>query len=273
MNRMALTIISMFAIGLTSFGAVDEFSNKTIMIGMVVSDLEESLHFYKDIIGMVQVERARFDVDADFGKKSGLTDGLPIHVEVLKLGFGEDATQLKLMTFGDRPQQQDNQYIHSHTGVQYLTLYVVNLGPIYQRIQENNIPLLGETPIAMGDEHFIAVKDPDGTLIELIGPMEIKPPSQYQIMKEQSNFDEFKKELPYKTPSREKTEVKSSKKFDFFGLFRSQEDKAADAEGMIENDQEIPASESRAIRDKFKKFKKTTPYKTPPTHDKAPNVP
>ncbi|MBN2327223.1 MAG: VOC family protein [Candidatus Omnitrophica bacterium] len=273
MKRMALTTLFIFAIGLTSFGAVDEFSSKTIMIGMIVSDLDQSLHFYKDIVGMVQVERARFDVDADFGKQSGLTDNLPIHVEVLKLGFGEDATQLKLMTFGDRARKQENDYIHSHTGVQYLTFSVANLAPIYQRIQENNIPLLGETPLEMGDNHFILIQDPDGTFVELIGPMEIKPPSQYQIMKEQSNFDAFKKELPYKTPSRSKTEIESSKKFDFFGLFRSKEDKSGDDQGSVESDQEIPASESKAIRDKFKRFKKTTPYKTPSNRDAVSNIP
>ena len=153
--------------------AEKDFSKKTINIGMIVSDLEKSMAFYKEVVGMVQVERTHFDVDGEFGKKSGLTDALGVHVEVLKLGKGKEATELKLMTFGDRPKKQENEYIHSHTGVQYLTIFVTELKPILKRIQQHKVKLLGETPIPLGEKnHFVLIKDPDGTFVELIGPME-----------------------------------------------------------------------------------------------------
>jgi len=153
--------------------AEEEFSKKTINIGMIVSDLEKSVEFYKDIVGFVQVDRTDFDVDADFGKRSGLTDSLGFHVEVLKLGKGEDATELKLMSFGDKAKKQENEYIHSNTGIQYLTIYVTELKPILERIKEHKVKLLGETPIPLGETNsFVLFQDPDGTFIELIGPME-----------------------------------------------------------------------------------------------------
>src|SRR3990172_7763933 len=144
------SVFSLFTIFLTlgAFAAEEDFSSKTIHIGMIVSDLEKSMSFYKDVIGFIQdPARTSFDVDADFGKKSGLTDSLGVHVEVLKLGFGEDATQLKLLHFGDKPKKQENDFIHTNTGIQYLTIMVSDLTPILNRIEEHKVKLLGETPI------------------------------------------------------------------------------------------------------------------------------
>lgn len=275
MKRISLGMILLAAFCLSSFGSADEFSSKTIQIGMIVSDMEKSLHFYKGIIGMVQVEQARFDVDADFGRRSGLTDNLPIHVEVLKLGLGREATQLKLISFGSRAKKQENRFIHDQTGVQYLTFNVVNLAPIVERIKANQIPLLGETPIDLGEQGFVVVQDPDGTFVELIGPMEIIPPTQYQIMKEQSNFDKYKKEVPYRTPSRSTgSDNKSDKKFNLFGLFGSKKEAKSDNASIATETEaesspvrETAPSEDKATRDKFKKFKKETPYSTPSRQD------
>ncbi len=167
----AFTLTALLA--MTGWAEEKDFALKTIHIGMIVKDLDQSMKFYKDVVGMVQVDTTEFSVDADFGKKSGLTDSLPIHVQVLKLGKGENATQLKLMTFGGQaqPQPQENEFIHSHTGIQYITIMVSDLTPILERIKKHKVKLLGDTPIAMGDSHFVLIKDPDGTFVELIGPM------------------------------------------------------------------------------------------------------
>jgi len=173
MRSALLTLASLLLVGQIALASEEEFADTTIDIGMVVSDLEKSLAFYKDVIGMVQVGRTSFDKDADFGKRSGLTDSLPLHVEVLKLGQGAQATELKLMTFGDKAKRQENKYIHTHTGIQYITILVTQLEPILQRIKENNVELLGESPINLEkDLEFVLVQDPDGTFVELIGPVQ-----------------------------------------------------------------------------------------------------
>ena len=177
MKKLIGILFMLALIHTPAMAAEEEFSLSTIHMGMIVSDLEKSMSFYKDIVGFVQVDTTEFDVDADFGKRSGLTDSLAFHVEVLKLGKGEQATQLKLMSFGDKPKKQKNEYIHSNTGIQYLTIYVTELEPIVERIKKNKVKLLGETPVPLGtDKHFVLVKDPDGTFVELIGPM--KNPQQ-----------------------------------------------------------------------------------------------
>jgi catechol 2,3-dioxygenase-like lactoylglutathione lyase family enzyme len=149
-----------------------EFAGTVIHIGVVVADLEKSMRFYKDSIGMVQVDKTSFDLDEDFTRRTGLTGGIPMHVEVLKLGSGNGATQFKLMSFGGRAQPLENDFVYNHTGMQYITVQFAELEPLLARLKENDIPLLGETPTPLkGGRYFVLVKDPDGTFIECIGPM------------------------------------------------------------------------------------------------------
>ena len=152
------------------FAAPEEFSSSTIGIGVVVSDLDKALDFYTNVIGMVQT--GSFDIKEDFSKKSGLANGLPTHVKVLRLGKGEEATQWKLMSFGDKAKSQKDEFIHNRTGMRYITILVKDLTPVLKRIKDRQVKLLGETPVALGrDNHFVLVQDPDGTFVELIGPM------------------------------------------------------------------------------------------------------
>jgi len=150
--------------------AQSEFSSGLIGVGVVTKNLEKSLDFYLNVIGMTKV--GEFDVDGDFGTISGLTDGIAFHVDVLKLQDSPDANQWKLMSFKKEGSHPMSTYIHDDTGPQYITISVNSLEPILQRIKKHNIKLLGETPVALGEtDHFVLVQDPDGTIIELIGPL------------------------------------------------------------------------------------------------------
>ena len=53
--------------------AEDNFAQQTIDLGVVVTDLEKSLKFYKEVVGFS--EREGFDVTGKFPKQVGLTDG------------------------------------------------------------------------------------------------------------------------------------------------------------------------------------------------------
>jgi catechol 2,3-dioxygenase-like lactoylglutathione lyase family enzyme len=150
--------------------AQSEFSSGLIGMGLVTRNLEKSLDFYLNVIGMKQV--SEFEVNGDFGASSGLTDGLAFHVDVLKLQDSPDANQLKLMSFKKDGSHPMSKYIHDDTGIQYITINVTSLSPILRRIKEHQVELLGETPIPLNEQaHFALVRDPDGTIIELIGPL------------------------------------------------------------------------------------------------------
>jgi len=152
--------------------AVRCFSTNTIHIGVVVKDLQKSIAFYKNVIGMVQVDTSSIDVDGEFSKRSALANGIPFHVEVLKLGAGDDSTQFKLMSFGDKARSKEDSFIYDHAGMQYITLMCNDLGPIIKRLEDHSIPLLSKTALpGSSSEHFILVQDPDNIFIELIGPV------------------------------------------------------------------------------------------------------
>lgn len=146
----------------------DEFEHGVIQFGIVVSDIDQSLNFYQDVIGMTNT--GGFSIDEKFGKSSGLTGGMPFDVAILKLKDNDQSTQWKLMSFNKKSNHPMPKYIQDDTGVQYVTIMVKSVTPFLNRIKEHNIPILSTTPTILGDgRHFVLIQDPDGTFIELIG--------------------------------------------------------------------------------------------------------
>lgn len=167
------TICLMLAISATyttKTMAQSEFSSNLIGVGLVVTDIEKALDFYTNVVGMKKV--GEFDVDEEFGKSSGLSDGIAFHVDVLKLEDSPEANQWKLMSFGKDAGHPRSKFIQDDTGMQYITIMVKSLEPFLKRIEKHNVKLLGDTPIPLGpDQHFVLIQDPDGTIVELIGPL------------------------------------------------------------------------------------------------------
>ena len=147
-----------------------EFARTTIDIGIVVSDVEKSAQFYKDALGFTEVPG--FDVSEEMGTNSGLTDHQAFNVRVLVLGEEESATKIKIMAFPKAPGKKvDHRYIHSSLGVSYLTLFVSETTAAVERAKKAGIALVKE-PYQLGGGNFYLtlVRDPDGNIIELVGP-------------------------------------------------------------------------------------------------------
>ena len=167
------TICLMLAISATfttKTMAQSEFSSNLIGVGLVVTDIEKALDFYTNVVGMKKV--GEFDIDEPFSLSSGLSDGTAFHVDVLKLEDSPEANQWKMISFGKDAGHPRSKYIHDDTGMQYITIMVKSLKPFLKRIKKHNVKLLGDTPIPLGpDQHFVLIQDPDGTIVELIGPL------------------------------------------------------------------------------------------------------
>ncbi len=146
-------------------------ADPTIDVGVVVDDLDASLPFYRDVLGMEQ--RRTIDITEDFGRRSGLTGGHPTEIRVLTLGEGDAATEWKLMTFEEVPDAPAESDITDQRGMQYITLQVDRLGPYLERARNHDVEPLGDTPIALGeDTHFLLLQAPEGTFVEVIGPLD-----------------------------------------------------------------------------------------------------
>jgi catechol 2,3-dioxygenase-like lactoylglutathione lyase family enzyme len=147
-----------------------EFSKPIIDIGIVVKDASRSAAFLTNAIGFKEVQG--FPVSGELGRKIGLIDGLPVNVRVFVQEEVEQATRIKVLSFPQAPgKAPDQSYIHSTLGIRYLTLYVRDINRALERLKKAGVALLGDTPVELGGGTWlVAVKDPDGNFIELIGP-------------------------------------------------------------------------------------------------------
>lgn len=149
------------------------FPRTTIDVGIVASDLDKSLDFYKRALGFIEIDG--FDVPADFATKTGLSDHQPFRVHVLVLGEGKSATRLKLMQFPKAPgKRPDQTFIHSTYGPSYLTIMVGDLGDALNRAAQQGVKPIADGPVPLpenlsSDLSLAIVRDPDGTMIELVG--------------------------------------------------------------------------------------------------------
>lgn len=147
----------------------------TIDFGIVVSDLQKSAAFYKDTLGLTEVDP--FSVGADFCTDAGLTDGQPLSIRVFVLGEGETATRVKLMEVpAASPKKIDNAFIHSSLGMRYLTLVTSDLPAALERAAQHGVKPVAKGPVRLPQGFpqelgLACVQDPDGNLIELIGPL------------------------------------------------------------------------------------------------------
>lgn len=173
MKKFSIKCFILVAALLMTFAsnAQSNFSSKLIGLGVVVSDLDRSLDFYVNGIGMVKVNS--FTINEEFSKRSGLSNGVPASVTVLKLENSPDANEWKLMSFGKKATHPKQTFIQDDTGVQYITINVKALKPVIERLKQMNVAFLGSSPTPLNQNtHFVLVQDPDGTFVELIGPME-----------------------------------------------------------------------------------------------------
>jgi catechol 2,3-dioxygenase-like lactoylglutathione lyase family enzyme len=151
------------------------FAQPTIDIGCFVSDPDASVKFYTEAIGFKEL--SPFSVSADFCKKVGLTDGAPLeNIRVLVLGEGTGATKLKLSSVrGAKAKPGDKAFVPSQYGFRYLTVFVTNIDAALARLDAAGVKPTTTAPTAIPKDiadgmYFVMVRDPDGNLVELIGP-------------------------------------------------------------------------------------------------------
>jgi catechol 2,3-dioxygenase-like lactoylglutathione lyase family enzyme len=153
-----------------------EFANGTIDLGIVVRDLERSAAFYGEE-GLGLSAKRPFSVPGEFCSKAGLTDGSGLDIKVFRPSAATPGTHtgVKLMQAPKEAAASKNGTILEELGFSYLTIYVTHLDPILERLAKKGVKPLAEGPTPLPgqgpDGTLLAlVPDPDGNLIELIGP-------------------------------------------------------------------------------------------------------
>ncbi len=152
-----------------------EFASTTFDLGVVVSDIEESVDFYTKALGFKELQG--FKVGSDFCKEAGLTKGPPLDIKVLALGKEASATHLKLMEVPEvKSKKAKTQYVHSQLGYSYITIEVTNLKKTLARAEAHGVEPIAKGPVQLPEGfprhlYLAVVRDPDGNPVELIGPL------------------------------------------------------------------------------------------------------
>ena len=137
-------------------------------VGVVVSDMDRSLDFYTNVMGMTKV--GEFRPGQPLVDDLGLTDGKPVHVVFMKFNDEPGAPRYKLVQIEGVVSPPIGESFKP--GLRYLTVFVEDLAPYLKRLEERNIELINKvTPVTMPNGgQILLFQDPDGALIEVVMP-------------------------------------------------------------------------------------------------------
>ena len=133
-------------------------------LGIVVTDIEESLSFYRDILGL--------SVEKDFSDSSPYIDrilGLKgVKLRMVKLTT-DDGTMIELLKFESHPSEIKTDPQLNNIGCTHMAFTVENIDETYKLLTSKNVEFKSP-PETSGDGYARVAfcKDPDGFFIELV---------------------------------------------------------------------------------------------------------
>ncbi len=120
----------------------------SIDLGMIVHDIQASLHFYQTLLGLPKIEERQASTGT-------------MH----RLRFG--SSDVKLIDPTNRPGAGPVG-IDKQLGFRYLTFVVTNLDAICQRLEAEKIEFTRPKTHISPNTTIAMVKDPDGNIVEFV---------------------------------------------------------------------------------------------------------
>jgi glyoxylase I family protein len=138
-------------------------------IGIVVTDLERSLCFYRDLLGMSIVRR--MDESGEFiDRLLGLENA---DVTTVKLSLDMNPTLIELLHFKSHPVEDSEKKIVT-AGLSHIAFTVPDVDLSYRRLTDAGIVFNAPPQISPDRRARVAYcKDPDGIFIELVQVFEV----------------------------------------------------------------------------------------------------
>ena len=139
-------------------------------MGIVVSDIDASETFYKDLLGLTPI--GGFSLDEQWSQEAGAANNLPFSVKQFKLQDTPGGTIIKLAYFEKTKKQTKPKGINKKSGVNYITLYYTSdaFYKAIERLKKADIELAGW--VKREYYQIVFVQDPDGIYVELVAPPE-----------------------------------------------------------------------------------------------------
>ena len=127
-------------------------------VGIVCSDFDESLRFYRDLLGLHVV--LDFDIPEEVAVSAGLA---PRGFRQVRLKAGE--TLIKLMEIESPPARKKPEFA---AGVRWLTFFVDDARKTYRELSEKGVRFLSEPVAAPDAPAVMCAVAPDGLLVEFV---------------------------------------------------------------------------------------------------------
>lgn len=135
-----------------------------IFLALVVRDLERSVRFYRDVLGMEEIKQV---VVPDAKAAAGKFAAHGFRFRTFRLG----PLALKLVEAAGTPAAADG-LVDSHAGVRYIAFVVDDLDAAHRELEARGVrflsPILPPEP-DQGVDRLVFFRDPDGNLLELYG--------------------------------------------------------------------------------------------------------
>ncbi len=131
--------------------------------GIIVKDMEKSLHFYKDILGLQVIQD--FSDSSDYiNKITGITNA-DVHMIKLK---AEDETVLEILEYRNHPTELIDQEIYN-VGASHIALQVRDAWDAYNKLTDNNVRIISEPVLSSeGIAKVFFCFDPNNVRVELV---------------------------------------------------------------------------------------------------------
>lgn len=132
--------------------------------GIVVNDLEKSLHFYRDLLGL-KIQREMMEEGEFIDNISALQK---VKVKTIKMS-ADSGSLVELLWYKSHPRKPNLKKEICEIGASHLAFTVDNLDYEYKRLKENGVKFNCPPQISPdGKAKVTFCRDPDGTLIELV---------------------------------------------------------------------------------------------------------
>ena len=135
--------------------------------GIVVTDMEKALRFYRDLLGLKVVK--------DFTEEGDYIDSISglscVRVRMVKL-TADDGSMIELLQYLSHPREARHNSQLCDIGCSHIALTVDDIDKEYARLLKNGVWF--DCPPCISPDGYAKVTfchDPDGTSIELVEPV------------------------------------------------------------------------------------------------------
>ena len=133
--------------------------------GLVVSNLEKALVFYRDLLGLCV--QGKTDENGDFISKILFSEN--VKLKTVKLSANDNSTRLELLEFDNPSINSTRKTSLFEPGFTHISLTVKNLDELCVRLKNSNIEFNSQPTISPnGSLKVVFCKDFEGNYLELI---------------------------------------------------------------------------------------------------------